>query len=154
MKTDIQLQQDVIAELKWEPSVDAAQIGVEVKGGVVTLTGHVNSYPEKWNAERAAQRVSGVKALAVEMDVTSPSTIIDGPIEAALPEVRRKLSIDGLRRRSSTAPLKRAAAFAAGSRYDRESPSTIIDGPIEASREFACTICCANVSVDDHRRPH
>jgi osmotically-inducible protein OsmY len=74
MKTDTQLQQDVIAELKWEPSVNAAQIGVEVKGGVVTLTGHVNSYPEKWNAERAAQRVSGVKALAVEMDVTLPGS--------------------------------------------------------------------------------
>ena len=69
MKTDTQLQQDVIAELKWEPSVNAAQIGVEVKDGIVTLAGHVNSYAEKLGAERAAQRVSGVKALAVEMDV-------------------------------------------------------------------------------------
>lgn len=65
MKTDTQLQQDVIAELKWEPLVNAAQIGVEVKNGIVTLAGHVSSYPEKWEAERAAQRVSGVKALAV-----------------------------------------------------------------------------------------
>jgi len=69
MKTDAQLQQDVIAELKWEPSINAAQIGVEVKGGVVTLAGHVDTYAEKCVAERAAQRVSGVKALAVEMDV-------------------------------------------------------------------------------------
>ncbi|MDP3955416.1 MAG: BON domain-containing protein [bacterium] len=69
MKTDTQLQQDVIAELKWEPSVTAAQIGVEVKDGIVTLAGHVNTYAEKWNAESAAQRVSGVKALAIEMDV-------------------------------------------------------------------------------------
>lgn len=69
MKTDAQLQQDVIAELEWEPSVNAAQIGVEVKEGIVTLAGHVNSYAGKWNAERAAQRVSGVKALAIEMDV-------------------------------------------------------------------------------------
>ena len=69
MKTDSQLQQDVMAELKWEPSVHAAQIGVEVKNGVVTLAGEVSSYPEKWNAERAAQRVNGVKALAVEMQV-------------------------------------------------------------------------------------
>jgi osmotically-inducible protein OsmY len=69
MKTDAQLQQDVLAELKWEPSVHAAEIGVEVKDGVVTLAGHVGSYSEKWSAERAAQRVSGVKALAVEMDV-------------------------------------------------------------------------------------
>jgi osmotically-inducible protein OsmY len=69
MKTDKQVQQDVIAELSWEPSVNAAHIGVEVSGGVVTLAGHVSSFAEKFNAERAAQRVAGVKALAVEMDV-------------------------------------------------------------------------------------
>ncbi|MEO8281180.1 MAG: BON domain-containing protein [Ideonella sp.] len=69
MKTDSQLQQDVMAELKWEPAVHAAQIGVEVKDGVVTLAGEVSSYYEKLNAERAAQRVAGVKALAVEMQV-------------------------------------------------------------------------------------
>ena len=74
MKTDAQLQQDVIAELKWEPSVNAAQIGVEVKGGVVTLAGHVSSYAEKHDAERAAQRVTGVKALAIEMDITLPGS--------------------------------------------------------------------------------
>ncbi|RLJ37089.1 BON domain-containing protein [Acidovorax sp. 106] len=69
MKTDSQLQQDVMAELKWEPAVHATQIGVEVKDGVVTLAGEVGSYVEKWNAERAAQRVSGVRALAVDMTV-------------------------------------------------------------------------------------
>ncbi len=69
MKTDSQLQQDVSAELKWEPSVHAARIGVEVKDGVVTLAGEVDSYVEKWNAERAAQRVSGVKAMATELKV-------------------------------------------------------------------------------------
>ena len=72
MKTDSQLQQDVMAELKWEPAVHAAQIGVEVKHGVVTLDGAVSSYTEKWNAERAAQRVQGVKALAVELKVQLP----------------------------------------------------------------------------------
>lgn len=82
MKTDAQLQQDVIAELAWEPSVDAAQIGVEVNDGIVTLAGHVSSYAEKWDAERAAQRVSGVRALAVEMDVALPvfSKRTDGDI--------------------------------------------------------------------------
>jgi osmotically-inducible protein OsmY len=72
MKTDIQLKQDVNAELSWEPSVNAAEIGVEVKDGIVTLAGHVSSYAEKLGAERAAQRVAGVKALAVEMNVKLP----------------------------------------------------------------------------------
>lgn len=69
MKTDSQLQSDVIAELKWQPSVHASQIGVAVKDGVVTLSGEVSSYVEKIDAERAAQRVTGVKALAVGMEV-------------------------------------------------------------------------------------
>jgi osmotically-inducible protein OsmY len=69
MKTDTQLQQDVIAELKWESSVNASQIGVEVKDGVVTLAGEVSSFAEKWNAENAALRVYGVKALAIDLDV-------------------------------------------------------------------------------------
>ena len=69
MKTDKQLQQDVSAELQWEPSVHAARIGVEVKDGVVTLAGEVDSYSEKWSAERAAQRVSGVNAMATELKV-------------------------------------------------------------------------------------
>jgi hypothetical protein len=72
MKSDTQIQQDVSAELDWDPSIDSTQIGVEVKDGIVTLTGHVASFSEKWEAERATQRVSGVKALAVEMDVILP----------------------------------------------------------------------------------
>jgi osmotically-inducible protein OsmY len=74
MKTDRQLQQDISAELTWEPSVNAAQIGVAVKDGVVTLSGHVDSFGEKWHAEHAAQGVSGVKALAVEIDVKLPGS--------------------------------------------------------------------------------
>ena len=72
MKTDSDLQRDVLDELKWEPSVDAAHIGVSVKDGVVTLSGHVSSYAEKYAAERAAKRVYGVKAVANELDVKLP----------------------------------------------------------------------------------
>lgn len=72
MKTDMELKNDILAELRWDPSVDAEQIGVEVKNGIVTLAGHVNSYVEKWAAEQAAQKVSGVRALAIEMDVKLP----------------------------------------------------------------------------------
>ncbi|MET0208853.1 MAG: BON domain-containing protein [Burkholderiaceae bacterium] len=73
-KTDTQIQHDVLAELAWEPSVDAAAIGVEVKDGIVTLAGHVGSFNEKWEAEHAAQRVGGVKALAIEIDVKLPGS--------------------------------------------------------------------------------
>ena len=89
MKTDSQLQQDVSAELRWEPSVHAARIGVEVKDGVVTLAGEVGSYAEKWNAERAAQKVTGVKALttALQVQLASPSTHTDGDIAEAAENV-------------------------------------------------------------------
>jgi osmotically-inducible protein OsmY len=85
MKTDAQLKQDIIAELTWEPSVNASQIGIEVKNGTVTLAGHVDSYAEKWQAERATQRVAGVKGLAVEIDVKLPglSKRTDGDIAAS-----------------------------------------------------------------------
>lgn len=69
MKTDSQLQRDVIAELEWEPSVDHADVGVAVVDGVVTLNGYVKSYAEKLAAERAARRVGGVKAIAEELKV-------------------------------------------------------------------------------------
>ncbi|MEO8673671.1 MAG: BON domain-containing protein [Tahibacter sp.] len=72
MKTDIQLQQDVMAELQWTPSIKATHIGVEVNNGVVTLAGTVETFGEKWEAESAAQRVQGVKALAVELQVKLP----------------------------------------------------------------------------------
>ena len=69
MKTNTQVRRDVIAELSSELSVSAAHIDVEAKDGIVTLTGQVNSYANKWDAESAAQRVSGVKGLVVKMDV-------------------------------------------------------------------------------------
>lgn len=69
MKSDKQLQQDVIDELRWDPSVDAAQIGVTAKGGVVTLTGYVSRYLEKMSAERIAKRVQGVKGVANDIEV-------------------------------------------------------------------------------------
>ncbi len=69
MKSDTQLQIDINAELAWEPAINSEDITVKVREGVVTLAGHIGSYAEKIDAEKAALRVSGVKALAVEMDV-------------------------------------------------------------------------------------
>ncbi len=70
MKTDTELQRDVMTELKWEPTIHAAEIGVAVKDGVVTLSGSVDSYAKKWAADRAAKRVFGVKAVTEEIKVT------------------------------------------------------------------------------------
>jgi osmotically-inducible protein OsmY len=69
MKTDAQLQKDVMDEIKWEPSTTAARVGVAAANGVVTLTGTVATYAEKWAVERAAQRVQGVLGLAEEIAI-------------------------------------------------------------------------------------
>ena len=69
MKTDQQIQQDVIDELRWEPSVTSTGIGVAVQNGVATLNGSVPSYAEKAAAERAVRRVAGVTAIAEELQV-------------------------------------------------------------------------------------
>jgi len=74
MKSDMELKQDVVNELQWEPSVNEAHIGVTVKDGIVTLTGHIPSYAEKQGAETAAKRVYGVKAVADELDVKLPGS--------------------------------------------------------------------------------
>ena len=69
MHNDKQLQQSVQDELGWEPTVTSAHIGVAAKDGVVTLTGHVDTYAEKHAAETATGRVKGVKAVAEELEV-------------------------------------------------------------------------------------
>jgi osmotically-inducible protein OsmY len=73
MNDDLRLQQRVTDELEFEPSVDPAHIGVSVREGVVSLSGHVSSFAEKFAAERAVRRVKGVKAVAQELEVRLPS---------------------------------------------------------------------------------
>jgi len=75
MKTDTELQQDVMNELKWEPIIKAAEIGVAVKDGIVMLSGYVDSYVKKWAAERAAARVFGVRAVAEEIQIRLPDSL-------------------------------------------------------------------------------
>jgi hyperosmotically inducible protein len=70
--SELQLRQDVVDELEFEPSVDAAHIGVAVDKGVVTLTGHVASYAETQAAIAAVRRVKGVRAIAEEIEVRYP----------------------------------------------------------------------------------
>lgn len=69
MKTNMELQRDVMDELEWEPSIDCAAIGVAAHDGVVTLTGNVPNYLQKFTAERVAKRVRGVKAVANDVEV-------------------------------------------------------------------------------------
>ncbi|WP_349304725.1 BON domain-containing protein [Cupriavidus sp. 2SB] len=72
MKSDVQLKQDVLDELAWDPEVDEREVGVQVRDGIVTLTGNPRSFHAKRCVERAARRVAGVRALAVELEVVLP----------------------------------------------------------------------------------
>lgn len=69
MKTDLQLKSDVSAELAWDPAVNATNVGVAVKNGVVTLGGEVDTYLQKHAVERAVHRVSGVRGIALDLQV-------------------------------------------------------------------------------------
>lgn len=69
MKTDLDLKKDVLTELSWDPLVPDTKVGVSVSEGVVTLTGHLDSYAEKIATKHATERVVGVKAIALEIEV-------------------------------------------------------------------------------------
>jgi osmotically-inducible protein OsmY len=73
-RSDSDIQKDVLAELQWEPGLRNDDIAVAVKGGVVTLAGFVDSYADKWKAERAAARVKGVRAIANDLEVRLPAS--------------------------------------------------------------------------------
>ena len=80
---DFDLRQDVLDELDFDPSINAAQIGVAVEKGIVTLSGHVSSYAEKIAAERIALRVRGVRGVAQEIEVRYPDEKKDADDEIA-----------------------------------------------------------------------
>lgn len=68
-KSDEDLKRDVVNELQWDPAVNESLVGVMVQSGVVTLTGHLENFAQKFAIERAVSRVAGVRALAMELDV-------------------------------------------------------------------------------------
>jgi osmotically-inducible protein OsmY len=86
MDSSKELQRRVLDELDWEPSIDAAHVGVTVNDGVVTLTGSVSTYAEKMTAEQATKRLVGVKAVANDLEVrpTFPSQPNDTEIAQAV----------------------------------------------------------------------
>jgi osmotically-inducible protein OsmY len=77
------LQQDVVQQLEWDPAVDASSIGVAVNDGVVTLTGSVPSYAEKFRAVRLVQKIRGVRGIADELEVALPHTMVRSDSEIA-----------------------------------------------------------------------
>ncbi len=83
MKSDATLQKEIIAELSWEPTINAERIGVEVQDGIVTLAGQVDNFAEKWHAESATRRVTGVKALVIAIEVNLPGNCIRSDIDIA-----------------------------------------------------------------------
>ena len=91
MRSDSEIKKDVENELRWDPDIDATDIGVAVKDGVVTLGGFVRSYLQKWQAERDAKRVAGVVGVANDIEVRLP--VID---ERADPEIARE-AVDKLK---------------------------------------------------------
>lgn len=88
---DLKLRQDILNELEFEPSVNAAHVGVSVDNGIVTLTGHVSSYPEELAVVQAVQRVKGVRAIAQKLEVRLPKhmTMDDDEIAARAMDVLR-----------------------------------------------------------------
>ncbi|MFN8555903.1 MAG: BON domain-containing protein [Dehalococcoidia bacterium] len=95
MKSDAQVQQDVINELRWDTHVSATDVGVEVDQGVVTLTGTVDSFAKKMAAQEAAHRVVGVLDVANDIQVRVPGSAGRTDTDVAL-AVRRTLEWDAL----------------------------------------------------------
>ena len=89
MRADSDIKRDVEEELKWEPNLDATDIAVAVKNGVVTLTGFVRSYAHKSAAETGAKRVAGVVGLANDLEVRVP-----GADERPDPEIAREIAAE------------------------------------------------------------
>ena len=83
MKTDMQLQRDVIEELAWQPNIREAEIAVGAKNGVVTLSGFVDSYAQKYAAARAVEAVRGVRAVADDLKVRLPQAFVRSDTEVA-----------------------------------------------------------------------
>ncbi|WP_420145909.1 BON domain-containing protein [Sphingobium sp.] len=84
MATDSDIKRDVEAELRWDPDIDASDVAVSVKDGVVTLTGFVRSYSQKYEAERGVKKIRGVRGVANDIEVKLPSLN-----ERADPEIAR-----------------------------------------------------------------
>jgi osmotically-inducible protein OsmY len=129
---DMELPDAVVAELDWDPSIDTSRMNVAAKGGAIALTGAVTSYPQKWAAVQAAERVYGVKAVADDIQVVLPKS-------HAVPHLAgvRKVT-NGIRVRPRTEPnvaeVKHRIAEALGRMADLDAHSIRIstnDGKVQ-----------------------
>ncbi len=96
MKSNADLQKDVQDAIKWEPLLNAAEIGVIAKNGVVTLTGTVDSYAKKMEAETAAKSVVGVKAVVEEIEVSFPGSFTKSDTDIANDALKALQSASGV----------------------------------------------------------
>ena len=83
MRSDKELKRDVEQELEWEPSIDERRLAVSVVDGIVTVSGEVSSYAEKWKVERTIERLAGVRGIVNELEVRSPVEPSDSDIAEA-----------------------------------------------------------------------
>ena len=127
-KTDLQLKQDIEQELRWDPKVNAAEIGVSVDKGVVSLLGAVDTYAQKWAAEEATKRVSGVRTVAADLTVKilGDHKRTDSDIAAA---VQNSLTWDVLVPNSVTAKVQQGSVTLEGKvtwNYQREAAERLV----------------------------
>ena len=124
MKTDSELKKDVGSELLWDPLIPEARVGVAVNEGVVTLTGHLDTYAEKIAVKRAVERVSGVKAIAVELNVIPSGihqrSVMESPflqtqLDQAVQDFPTLFGRSHLRSPSRSSPAAGSPAFSASS---------------------------------------
>jgi osmotically-inducible protein OsmY len=138
-KSDDQLKQDIEAELRWDPKVNSAPIGVAVENGAVTLLGAVDTYPQKWAAETATKRVSGVRTVAQDLTVKvlSDHKRSDSEIAGA---VQSALKWDVVTPSSVTAEVQNGAVTLAGQvgwNYERDAAE-------RAVRNLTGVVCVYN----------
>ena len=137
MPQDSQLQQDVLAEFKWEPSVTPGHIGVTANRGVVTLSGHVGSYAQKHAAETAARRVKGVEGVAEEIEVRLPfDTKRNGP-----PPGLERVGAEGQRHRKGRERLG----------YANRAGRLVVPERSSRARHPSASGCRRRIEPDDHQ---
>ena len=156
MSKDSQLQQAVINELGWEPSVDSGHIGVSAHDGVVTLNGHVQNFSQKLAAEKAAARVKGVRAVAEEIEVKLPFDIKRGDEDIATAAIERLAWDSSVPRDAVKVRVEKGWVTLSGDvewHYQKEAAAQnvrVLHGVVGVSNQLGIkpTVNTANVSDD------